>query len=453
MRKSQPIHALMALILATLACSLPGPTPTLDEQVLESAVASTLTAAAPIEPINETLQAPELQPSPSTLPPLISSTPPPPAVLRIVYTDNHDVWLIEGNNPPLQLTNVGSIDQVFISSDGMKVAYTRRLNYEAPAEVRSVNIDGSGETVILTPAQLNAIFPVGDFLYNDLANIAFVPGTHKLMFNTRAIAEGPGLIKHDNVLLIDADTGVISTLFPAGEGGDFAISPDGSQVAILRYSSISLVNIDGTNLRSNLVEYTPVMTYSEFLYYAQPVWTADSSALGVAIPSQDFLSSDASGTIWRIPSNGEAAVNLGTISGDFYFSQTFSEPLLAQNLLRVAFWRDTDDFNVHDLILANPDGSAQTIYATNEMQWLGWAPDSVHFVFSFGSPMNLQLGVDVGAPTVIGSCTDLRWIDDTTFLCLSGSIGSWTLKKGVIGGALVPIISPTGDFISYDFDQ
>jgi len=67
--------------------------------------------------------------------------------------------------------------------------------------------------------------------------------------------------------------------------------------------------------------------------------------------------------------------------------------------------------------------------------------------------MNLQLGVDVGAPTVIGSCTDLRWIDDTTFLCLSGSIGSWTLKKGVIGGALVPIISPTGDFISYDFDQ
>ncbi len=110
MRKSQPTHALVALILVTLACSLPGPTPTLDEQVLESAVASTLTAAAPIEPINETLQAPELQPSPSTLPPLISPTPPPPAVLRIVYTDNHDVWLIEGNNPPLQLTNIGSVD-------------------------------------------------------------------------------------------------------------------------------------------------------------------------------------------------------------------------------------------------------------------------------------------------------------------------------------------------------
>jgi D-arabinose 1-dehydrogenase-like Zn-dependent alcohol dehydrogenase len=49
--------------------------------------------------------------------------------------------------------------------------------------------------------------------------------------------------------------------------------------------------------------------------------------------------------------------------------------------------------------------------------------------------------------------TDLRWIDNTTFLCLSGSGGSWTLKKGVIGGALVPIISPIGDFISFDFDQ
>ena len=453
MRKSRPINALMALILVTLACSLPGPTPTLDERVLESAVASALTAAAPIETIDETLQAPEPQPSPSTLSPLPSPTRPPPAVLRIVYTDNHDVWLIEGNNPPSQLTNVGSVDQVFISSDGMKVAYTRRLNYESPAEVRSVNIDGSGDAVILTPAQLNAIFPVGDFLYNDLANIAFVPGTHKLMFNTRAIAEGPGLIKHDNVLLLDADTGVISTLFPAGEGGDFVISPDGSQVAILRYSSISLVNIDGTNLRSNLVEYTPVMTYSEFLYYAQPVWTADSSALGVAIPSQDFLSPDASGSIWRIPAHGGEAVNLGTISGDFYFSQAFTEPLLSPNLLRVAFWRETDDFNVRDLILANPDGSAQTIYATSEMQWLGWAPSSVYFVYSFVSPMNLQLGVDVGAPSLIGSCTDLRWIDNATYLCLSGSIGSWTLKKGFIGGALASIISPTGDFISYDFDK
>jgi hypothetical protein len=370
-------------------------------------------------------------------------------VLRIVYTNSGDVWLIEESNPPIQLSSVGSVDQVLISSDGMKVAFTRRTTFNSPAEIHSINIDGSGEAVILTPAQLNAIVPLGDFLHNDLANIAFVPGTHKLMFNTRAIPEGPGLIKHDNILLLDADTGVVTTLFPPGEGGDFSLSPDGIQLAIILPSSISLVNIDGTNLRPLLVEYIPVMTYSEFQYYAQPVWMADSSALGVAIPSEDFLNPNASGTVWHLSSQGGSAMNVGTISGDFYFSQ----PLLSPDLLRVAFWRDTATLNIHDLYLANPDGSAQTVYATGELQWLGWAPDSTHFVYAFGGSMNLQLGVVGGAPTAIGSCNDLRWIDHISFLCLSGNLGSWTLMKGEIGGVLVPFVSPAGDFVSFDFDQ
>jgi hypothetical protein len=452
MSKYRPMHALVAFIMATLACGVPGPTPTLDEEILKAAVASTLTAAAPSAPTGETLQAPEPQP-PATTQPGIPPTSPTPAVLRIVYTNGGDVWLIEGSNPPFQLSSVGSVDQVLISSDGMKVVFTRRTTFDTPAEIRSINVDGSGEAVIMTPAQLDTIFPLGDFLHNDLANIAFVPGTHKLMFNTRAIPEGPGLIKHDNILLLDADTGVVTTLFPPGEGGDFSLSPDGSQLAIILPSSISLVNIDGTNLRPMLVEYTPVMTYSEFMYYAQPVWTADSSALGVAIPSEDFLSPNISGTVWHLSSQGGSVVNVGTISGDFYFPQTFSTPLLSSDLLRVAFWRDTATTNIRDLYLANPDGSAQTVYATGELQWLGWAPDSTHFIYSFGGPMNLQLGVVGGAPTAIGSCNDLRWIDDISFLCLSGSKGSWTLMKGEIGGVLVPIISPAGDFVTYDFNQ
>jgi hypothetical protein len=447
MSKYHPVHTLLAFILATLACGIPGPTPTLDEEILEVAVASTLTAAAPSAPTGETLQAPEPQP-PATAQPGFPLASPIPAILRIVYTNGDDVWLIEGSNPPFQLSSVGDVDHVLISSDGMKVAFIRRPTIDSPAEIRSINIDGTGEAVILTPAQLDALFPLGDFLHNDLANIAFVPGTHKLMFNTRAIPEGPGLIKHDNILLLDADTGVITTLFPPGEGGDFSLSPDGSQVAIILPSSISLVNIDGTNLRSMLVEYTPVMTYSEFMYYAQPVWTTDSSALGVAIPSEDFLSPDISGTIWHISSQDGSVVNVGTISGDFYFSQS-----LSPDLLRVAFLRDTANTNIHDLYLANPDGSAQTVYATGEIQWLGWAPDSLHFVYSFGGAMDLQLGVVGGPPTAIGSCTNLRWIDDINYLCLSGSKGSWSLMKGEIGGVLVPIVSPAGDFISYDFDQ
>ena len=66
--------------------------------------------------------------------------------------------------------------------------------------------------------------------------------------------------------------------------------------------------------------------------------------------------------------------------------------------------------------------------------------------------MSLHLGVDGGSPTPIGSCSQLEWIDNTKFLCLSGSYGAWTLMRGEIGGGLIPIVSPAGDFVSYDFD-
>jgi hypothetical protein len=66
--------------------------------------------------------------------------------------------------------------------------------------------------------------------------------------------------------------------------------------------------------------------------------------------------------------------------------------------------------------------------------------------------MDLQLGVDGGASTAIGSCNDLRWRSNTTYLCLSGSMGSWTLMRGQIGSGMIAIVSPAGDFISYDFN-
>jgi hypothetical protein len=38
-------------------------------------------------------------------------------------------------------------------------------------------------------------------------------------------------------------------------------------------------------------------------------------------------------------------------------------------------------------------------------------------------------------------------------LCLSGSMGAWTLMIGQIGGGFNAIASPAGDFIDYDFDR
>ena len=441
-----PRLVLIMLILAALSCTGPGPTPTPDRSGLATSVAATLTSAVPLKPHGTTPDTPK-----APILPTITPTSPPPSMLRIVYTNGGNIWLIEGANPPTQLTSSGGADQVLISSDGMKVAFIRRVPIDGQAEIRSVNIDGSGETTLLGPAQFDALYPLGAFLHHDLSSIAFVPGTHDLMFNTRAIAEGPGLLKHDDLLLLDADTGILTTLLSPGSGGDFLLAPDGSQVAIITPTGIGLVNSDGTNLRPNLVTYAPVITYSEFQYYAQPVWTPDSGALSVVIPSPEPFAPTTTGTIWRIPADGGSPMNMGTIAGDFYFSQSPGSCLLSSDLTRVAFLRDTATTNIQDLYLADANGSGETLYATGDIQWVGWSPDNIHFIYSLSSPMSLHLGVDSGSPTPIGSCSQLKWIDSTRFLCLSGNYGAWTLMRGEIGGDLTSIVSPSGNFVSYNF--
>ncbi|NIN69433.1 MAG: hypothetical protein GTO63_33065, partial [Anaerolineae bacterium] len=155
-------------------------------------------------------------------------------MLRIVYTDGGDIWLLEDDRPPRQLSSSGSAQQVLISSDGRKVVFVRRTEPQGvPPEIRSINIDGSDEKVIMSPSQFDALYSLDDFLHNDLSDIAFIPGTHTLMLNTRAIPEGPGVLKYDDLMLLDADTGALTTLFLPGEAGDFTLSPDGKQVALV----------------------------------------------------------------------------------------------------------------------------------------------------------------------------------------------------------------------------
>ncbi len=450
MRGIARLIALNVLFLTVISC---GPaeesseTPEVD--TLATAVGGTLTAAAPTElsvPLAATATA-----SPPTSTPIPPPTQPPP-VLRIAYTDDGNAWLWQEGQPLTQLTTSGGVEQVLISSDGAKVAFTRREALgESPAEIRSVNSDGSGETVLLTAAQFDALYPLGDFLHNDYANLAFIPGTHKLMLNTRAISLGPGLLKYDDLLVLDADTGSLTTVFPPGEGGDFLVSPDGLQVAIIRPTSISLANIDGSNLQRDLVTYTPVITYSEFQYYAQPRWASDSSELAVAIPSEDILAPDARGTIWRIPTDGSPAASLSTIEGDFYFTQFGSGgSAISPDLTQVAFLRDTTSPGVKALLLSDLQGSAERTYISGALSWLGWSPDGRHFIFSIGAAPDLSLGAVDNVAVSIGPGTQVEWIDNNSYLFLSGSRGAWTINRGEIGELPTPLLSTGGDFVGYD---
>lgn len=446
MMRKRSAHLVMFILISLFACNFfEGSSSDADEIATE--VAATLTAVAIMEAEPET-------PNPSipTIPP--SEIPPSPPRLKIVFTNNGNVWLIEASNPPQQITTGDHVEDVLISPDGEKIVFTRRISFDELAELWVVNADGSGESILLTIDDMKTLYPSTlESLGFEIGQMAFLPGTHDLLFNTYEAFETVGAAITDDLLRLNTDTGDLTPILPPNRGGRFAASPDGSRLIIIQPDRIHMINPDGSGLVADLITYPFVITYSEFQYYAQPVWSRDSGAVGFAIPSEDPLGGNPSGDIWRIPHDGSTAAKTATIFGDFYFSQVFSTSTLSPRLNRVAFMRETGNSNIMELYIANSDGSGETLYDTGEINWMGWAPDGIHFIYTLSDPMDLQIGTVDGAPSSLVTGMDLRWINEREFLFLSGSLGSWTLMKGEAGMAPVTLATPSGDFISYDFTR
>jgi hypothetical protein len=433
---------IVALAFLLAGCGVPTPeAPSME--AMATRVAATLSALTPIaHGITEpppTATVPE-----STLLPTAA-----PPVLRIAFINGGNIWLAEGDTPAVQLTSSGSAEQVWISSDGQQVVFTRRPSVDGPVEVRVVHRDGSGEAVLVSTEGWNDLYSHEGFLFNDLQQMDFIPGTHRLLLNTRGVPEGPGLARYNDLLRLDADSGALTSLRAPGSGGTFQISPDGLKAVVAQHDRLSLFTVDGGVIRADAITFTPVITYSEYQYHPVGQWAPDSSAVGFAIPSEDPLAPDASASIWRLPADGGPAANLATIAGGFFFTQ-FNAPSISPDLAWVSFQRDTTTTNVRNMLLARSDGRGETIVATGQLFWDGWAPDSTHFVFGLDAPMSLQLGTLGASPVPLTSGTQLRWIDTTTYIYLSGGSGAWSVMRGTLGGPPVAIASPAGDFVAYD---
>lgn len=105
-----------------------------------------------------------------------------------------------------------------------------------------------------------------------------------------------------------------------------------------------------------------------------------------------------------------------------------------------------------ELVLANADGTGESVYGTRRIHWQGWAPDSIYFAYAYGADMILHLAASGVDPIPLTAGTQLRWINATQFLYLSGEHGTWTLQQGEVGAGSIPLASPAGDFVDYIFD-
>ena len=440
----------IVLVTLTLACSLPGSQPASPEpKTVETSVAATLTAVASASE-GETAEPPAsaATETPSAEP----TTPSVDADLVVVYTHQGNPWVIVDDEPPRQLSQAGDTVDVLISDDARRIVFIRlerSQNDPEPVEVRAVNLDGTNEVVLLEKGELDSLYPLEDFLHYNVSSIKFIPDTHQLLLNTRGLFAGPGLIKNDDLLRLDSNTGELTQLLSRGQGGDFHPSPDGSRLVLVQPDSVSLADIDGSNLQSDVLTFDPIITYSEFQYYPPVLWQDDSQAAGMVIPNPDILADNLFGTAWRLPRDGGAAEQLLQVNGMVYFPQQSGGSVLSPTFDRLVTIQGEQ--GARELTLVDlPNGQSQ-IYDTGAIEWKGWAPDGQHFIYSKGEPTEIQLGTLGSAPQALVSGIDFQWTNASDFLFLSGSQENWTLRAGTTEGSVEDLAQSDSRFTEFDF--
>ena len=420
-----------------------------------------------------TLEADILDVTPTPEPTKVEPTPIPAATeLRVAFVQvtehGNNAWLwTEGEEEAVPLTKDGGVGDVKISDDGEIVAFTRG---DGLWMVRSNGADErelvSAEDFAAMEARESLDFEVR------LNRFKWVPGTHILAFNTQLQME-IGLVLNDDLHLINADTLERALLLPPGKGGEFYHSPDGRQIAVVTPGTISLMNADGSDRREAFT-YTPVATHSEVRFYAQPVWSADSGSLRVAIPPVDPLADPSPQvSVWNIPTDATSAGLIRNIAtGLTGIDSSIISPDLRYIAHLYSEQSDPASFPMSSLLITDLDNGGTVTYypqtdtgiqATLESGetitelpaatlFYGWAPDSLHFAFLTQSggeapPQVLigQLGGDT-APMYDDAdiMMDVRWVDPDRYLFLARGSRGWSIVLGKIGGPVKTVASVGG---------
>jgi dipeptidyl aminopeptidase/acylaminoacyl peptidase len=420
MKTHGPIMLLFLVLSVSLACSILQPAESPDLGAVETQVAATFTAMASGESPVAT-STPPVGDTPTDPPGPEPETTAEPVGLRVVYVKDNTIYLWQEGEAPKAISRDGNpIYSLDLSDDGQVIAFNRQTG-DVQAELWAVNIDGSNERLLVSEQDFKAYDP--DALAVVPYHFSWVPGSHILAYNTNQIFEGPNPGLYNDLRLVDADSLIQTTLLEPGQGGEFNYSPDGSQIAIVTPTTISLINADGSNLRPAVLEYEPVLTYSEYQYYAEPQWLSDSSSLKVMIPPVDSLSEPRPPTsLWEIPLDGSPAVKTGEIVMMPFFTDSAA---FSPDLTKIAYLIETGEpaQNIHKLHFANPDGSDDRVYhAEPLLNFRGWAKDGMRFALTVGEDRALQLGhINTAyspADDLPRSVFRVDWIDDERYLYL-----------------------------------
>lgn len=393
-------------------------------------------------------------------------------LINVAYVKDGNVWLWTQGGMRTQLTAVGDVLDLAISQDGCRIAFTRNVpnprhnpaaEFVAPdtlSELWVVSSDGTNNRALVDTASLAAIPVPGASDIVSISRFQFQPGTHTLAYNTQLLHPGVGLSLRNDLTLVNVDSGASTPLLGAEQaGGQFAFSPDGQQLAFSTPTNVHIINVDGSNLRRDLITYPNVITYSEYLYSPPITWAQDGSSLMVAVPPPDALAAGMpETTLWWIPLDGTPAFAAGSIQAAFFI---LGEIAFSPDAGRIAYLRPLGDAGSpeNQLIIALSNGSNESpAIEAAQIRFLAWSPDNSRYLYTYqdgsarlalanaadssASPISLPAGFTPFA-------VQASWVDAARFLVLEQGEGAARLSLLDASGAGEVIDTFDTPFVSF----
>ena len=411
--------------------------------------------------------------------------------LRLAYVLEGNLWLLDEDREPVLLMESSDVEQVLLSPDGSQITISRRraadtVDLWAANSARWHKLSGEqrigGNVQLISfsnDGQLIAFFRHADpgqeiwvadvnsasarrlagqetlqgaagTLGVSFSQVEWIPNSHRLTYvpynNPVGGDSGP---PHDPLQIVDADTLEQSVLFPSGQGGYLTYSPNGKMMVVANEMQVRLLRVEDLSKPQTIATYLPICGTDCFI--PQPAWSSDSAFFLLSLPSEqmnpdDFINGvEQPFIIWEVSAETARMRRLGEFSVVPSVPGLFS---FSPDLKRVAYTRGGDTRSLH---IADLDGSQDVSY-TSAAEFMGWAPDSLHFAFrsDSGQLMDGDILGDAIPLTDAADAEFVGWLDATRFLINVGPTGDWSLYLGTVRGESTRLVN-FGASVLYDY--
>jgi hypothetical protein len=393
--------------------------------ILAAVVVSACAQLAPAAPGAPTPSAP----TPTTTA-LATQVPSGSTVVAFVQDGDLQLW-DDAAGQTRTLFDAGDVIGVTVSDDGQVLAFLRRsvvqtsdVEWHEQSALWAVDSSGGNPRELVAAEDLRTLLGASETDSTNIPEIGWVPGTHRLLHSgwTYLVqAEGESHAVPRGLYSVDADTGTQQTVVPAENSLRFVVSPDGQRVALMSPTALSFVNVDGTDLRENVLTYADVGMPGPL--FPTGVWTEDSQAFVMTGSLEANPANDIDFAIWRVPVDGSAAAQLATIQRSHPPSVTFSPD--GQYAAHIQY-TDTVPSEIAGWFITPLGAGAGPLAIPPDVEVgyasLHWSPDGRAFTGTLQElcPGASQAGEVCDAPVSFGGSTvAIHWMDPSRLLLLT----------------------------------